>query len=118
MTIISKKGPPKILKKAVIVFVKKIPFGSVVTYGVIANELGLIARTVGWIMASLSEEDMITVPWQRVVGAGGTVPALKYGLRGNEQIRRLEEEGLIWNKNKFIIGKNQWFVSTKNNFIG
>jgi alkylated DNA nucleotide flippase Atl1 len=60
-------------------------------------------------MTSLSEEEMILVPWQRVIGTGGAIPALKYGFRGEEQIRRLEKEGFSWNKNRLIIKENQWF---------
>ena len=45
-------------------------------------------------MASLSEEEMNNYPWHRVVGAGGTIPALKYGFRGQVQINLLKDEGL------------------------
>jgi methylated-DNA-protein-cysteine methyltransferase related protein len=104
-----KSEPPKLTKESIIGLVQKVPHGKVVTYGMVAKELGFIARTVGWIMASLSEEEMILVPWQRVIGTGGTIPALKYGFRGEEQIRRLENEGFAWNKNRLIIKENQWF---------
>jgi methylated-DNA-protein-cysteine methyltransferase related protein len=89
MELITKRKPPKITKNLVLTLVGTVPFGKVVTYGMVANELGYIARTVGWIMASLSEEEMISVPWHRVIGSGGAIPALKYGFRGEEQIRRL-----------------------------
>jgi methylated-DNA-protein-cysteine methyltransferase related protein len=114
MNTISKREPPKATKEAIIALVRDIPHGKVVTYGMVANHLGYIARTVGWIMASLSEEDMVTTPWHRVIGAGGTLPTLKYGFRGEEQIHKLEQEGFVWDKNKLTIKKDQWF-EFKNN---
>jgi methylated-DNA-protein-cysteine methyltransferase related protein len=109
MELITKREPPKITKNLVLTLVGTVPFGKVVTYGMVANELGYIARTVGWIMASLSEEEMVSIPWHRVIGAGGTLPALKFGFRGEEQIRRLEEEGFAWGKSKLLVEKNQWY---------
>ena len=88
------KQPSQPLKQKVIEIVNQIPRGVVVTYGDVGDYLGFIARTVGWIMASLTEEEMETVPWARVVGANGTIPALKYGFRGNMQIEILKDEGL------------------------
>ena len=90
--------PEKILsprvKAPVLEQVSRIPSGCVVTYGDIAKHIGVTARTVGWVMASLSEEEMTRYPWHRVVGAGGTIPALKYGFRGQVQINLLKNEGL------------------------
>ena len=90
----SEKTPSSRVKTPVLEQVSRIPCGLVVTYGDIANRLGIAARTVGWVMASLSEEEMTRYPWHRVVGAGGTIPALKYGFRGQVQINLLKDEGL------------------------
>ena len=89
-----KKSPSPKVKDPVLEQVSRIPSGCVVTYGDIANHLGIVARTVGWVMAGLSEEEMTRYPWHRVVGAGGTIPALKYGFRGQVQINLLKDEGL------------------------
>jgi methylated-DNA-protein-cysteine methyltransferase-like protein len=97
------RKPPEKLKEKVITLVNTIPSGKVVTYGMVGDNLGIIARTVGWIMASLNEEEMNTVPWQRVIGSGGTIPALKFGFRGQVQIDILKKEGLKFNKNKVIL---------------
>jgi methylated-DNA-protein-cysteine methyltransferase related protein len=102
--------PPKSIKREVIDLVCRIPKGNVITYGGVAFYIGGIARTIGWIMATLSEEEMLTVPWHRVIGANGTIPALKYGLRGDEQIRRLEEEGFVWQKNHLVVHQEQWYT--------
>lgn len=96
------KQPSQALKTRVLSIVESIPNGKIVTYGDIANHTGLIARTVGWIMASLNEEQMGKYPWHRVVGSGGTIPALKYGFRGNIQIELLKEENVVFKPNNQI----------------
>jgi methylated-DNA-protein-cysteine methyltransferase related protein len=101
--------PPQKTKKLVINIVKQIPCGKVMTYGEVADHIGVIARTVGWIMATLSDEEMTRVPWHRVVGANGAIPALKYGFRGEVQIQRLEEEGFKFGKTRLEVKKDQWF---------
>ncbi len=103
--------PPTSVKREVIDLVCRIPAGKVITYGGVAFYIGGIARTIGWIMATLSEEEMLTIPWHRVIGANGTIPALKYGLRGDEQIRRLESEGFVWQKNHLVVKQDQWLVN-------
>ena len=93
------KTPSPKVKAPVLEQVSRIPRGCVVTYGDIANHLGIVARTVGWVMAGLSEEEMSQYPWWRVVGAGGTIPTLKYGFRGQIQINLLREEDLEFTSN-------------------
>ncbi len=102
------RKPPEKTKQKVIDLVNQIPAGKVVTYGMVGNHLGVIARTVGWIMASLTDAEMESVPWHRVIGSGGSIPALKYGFRGQVQLDLLEKEGLEIMKNKVII-KNKIF---------
>lgn len=89
------RSPSQSIKERVLAIVNDIPAGKILSYGQAAKKTGLIARSVGWIMSSLSDEEMAegNVPWHRVIGAKGTIPALKYGFRGQEQIRRLVEEG-------------------------
>ena len=72
--------------------VSRIPRGYVATYGQIAGIVGppCDARRVGWALASLgNRREPLSVPWQRVVGAGG-----KISLTGSEQRFLLEEEGV------------------------
>jgi methylated-DNA-protein-cysteine methyltransferase related protein len=101
--------PPQKTKEVVLNIVNQIPHGKVMTYGGVADQIGIIARTVGWIMATLSDEEMEKVPWHRVIGTNGSIPALKYGFRGEVQIQRLEEEGLKFGKTRLEVGKEQWF---------
>ena len=55
--------------------VARIPAGRVASYGQIAAMLGhpRAARTVGWALASLSEEQAAVVPWHRVLNRAGVI---------------------------------------------
>lgn len=79
--------------EAVLSLVERIPPGHVMTYGAIADALAdssgrNSARRVGTIMAQHGG----SVPWYRVVGAGGRLPP------GHEQAARsrLESEGVVF----------------------
>ena len=71
-----------------------IPRGQVSTYGAVARAAGLPgrARQAGFALKVAPEE--MTVPWHRVVGAGGRIsfPASSAAFR--EQVRRLRAEGV------------------------
>jgi len=57
--------------EAVLEVVERIPPGRVITYGLIADQLGRGgARQVGWVMAREGE----AVAWWRVVRADGSLP--------------------------------------------
>ncbi len=82
--------------EAVYAVVKRVPPGRVVTYGQVAGlveGVTLTPREVGAIMNVAPPE----VPWQRVVGAKGTLPI---GKRGTELMLRqrslLEQEGVAF----------------------
>ncbi len=72
--------------------VRRIPQGKVATYGDVAYAAGFpgAARQCAW---ALHASDG-TVPWQRVVGAGGKV--LCTGEMGLEQRIRLQNEGVAF----------------------
>ena len=82
------------LKSKVYEFVKLIPEGRVVYYGMVASFVGSDARTVGWILSGMKEEEYDLIPWQRVVGKQGTIPADKLGFKGQLQRQLLEKEGV------------------------
>jgi methylated-DNA-protein-cysteine methyltransferase-like protein len=71
-----------------------IPPGRVTTYGTIAKHLRCTARQVAFVMARLTADESASVPWFRVVAAGGVVGTVKLGAVGREQIRRLRAEGV------------------------
>lgn len=74
--------------------VRSIPAGKVMTYGQVADSvqgISLTARQVGTAMRYAPDN----VPWQRVVGAGGTLPIAKMNPELQKRQRRLlEAEGV------------------------
>ena len=79
----------------VLAAVAAISEGCVATYGGLGKKLRLTARQVASVMSHLTREDADSVPWHRVVGAGGMVTTLKRGSLGKRQIERLRAEGIV-----------------------
>jgi methylated-DNA-protein-cysteine methyltransferase-like protein len=75
--------------------VRRIPSGSVMTYGQIAIILGegYTPRTVGFVM-HVSEQD--DVPWQRVINSQGACSTGRVILPSDMQQRMLENEGVVF----------------------
>lgn len=75
--------------------VQAIPRGRVATYGQVAAQLGLRrgARAVGWALRVLPAPLARSVPWHRVVGAGGRI-ASRPGPGPQVQRRLLRAEGV------------------------
>lgn len=75
--------------------VEHIPRGRVATYGQVATILGVPrgARAVGWALRALPRPRQHTVPWHRVVGAGGRISP-RVGGGPLVQRRRLRAEGV------------------------
>ncbi len=80
----------------VYLLVRAVPIGKVVTYGQVAGMtegVSLTARQVGTAMRFAPPG----VPWQRVVGAGGTLPIAKRSPEMKSRQREmLEREGVIF----------------------
>jgi len=74
--------------------VKKIPYGKVTTYGVIAKMLGTSPRAVG--QALKKNKELITIPCHRVVKSDGTLGGYVQGVK--EKKRLLESEGVDTNQ--------------------
>jgi methylated-DNA-protein-cysteine methyltransferase-like protein len=83
--------------------IRRIPRGQVATYGDIAYAAGFpgMARQVAWALHGCDG----SVPWQRVVGAGGRI--LLTGEHGFEQRMRLQSEGVAFIGLRVDIGKHQ-----------
>ena len=94
-------------------FVKRVPWGAVVTYGQVANALsppeGVAAQTfrafgarwVGGAMARCPED----VPWQRVVNAKGRISVANAA----RQKTLLEAEGVIFDEDDRIdLNRFRW----------
>jgi len=75
--------------------VRAIPRGRVATYGQVAALVGVPrgARAVGWALRALRGRLATTVPWHRVVAAGGRI-SLRGGSGPLVQKRRLLAEGV------------------------
>jgi methylated-DNA-protein-cysteine methyltransferase-like protein len=96
--------PRKTTQERVLAAVAAIPEGCVVTYGGLGKRLKLTARQVASVLSHLTREDAESVPWHRVVGAGGVISTLKLGAVGRRQVERLEAEGLTVNARGRIAG--------------
>jgi len=72
--------------------VKQVPWGSVTTYGAVAQIVGAgcDARLVGYAMAGVTDPE---VPWQRVINAKGMISP-RAGRGVELQRKRLEAEGV------------------------
>ena len=83
--------------------IRQIPRGKVATYGQVAAAAGypLYHRHV----AQLLRREGGSLPWQRVVGAGGAIK-LKYEA-GLEQRTRLEMEGVVFRGKRVDMAEHQ-----------
>ncbi len=89
--------------------VRKVPAGHVTTYGQVATVLGSprVARHVGWALAACAPGD--EVPWHRVINSRGLISFKGDTARGEEQRRRLEEEGVVFDlKGKVDLKRFGW----------
>ena len=89
--------------------VRRIPRGSVATYGQIAALAGIPrqARQVGYALFALPRGS--DVPWQRVINAKGEVS--QRSTPGNEGLQRavLESEGVVFDpRGRVDLSRHQW----------
>ncbi|MEA3334448.1 MAG: MGMT family protein [Chloroflexota bacterium] len=84
--------------------VKQIPPGKVTSYGQVAAILGhpRAARTVGWALASLPQEQASEVPWQRVINAQGRISIRNLEHAAEEQQLLLESEGVEFSDRGYV----------------
>ena len=77
--------------------VRQIPPGKVLSYGRVAQLIGVPngAREVGWALSVLKSDD---VPWHRVVNAQGRVSIKGSPEAAAMQRARLEAEGIAFNE--------------------
>ncbi len=90
-----KPGLPP-FNELVYALVSAIPRGHVLSYGRVAQLLGVPngAREVGWALSGLSARREPEVPWHRVVNAQGQVSIKGSPGAAFEQRQRLEAEGI------------------------
>jgi methylated-DNA-protein-cysteine methyltransferase-like protein len=86
----------------------QVPEGKVVTYGQLAELAGLgrAARFVGRTLSQLP--DGSTLPWHRVIAAGGRLSLAAGTVSGEEQRARLRAEGVTVRNNRVDIQCHGW----------
>jgi len=84
--------------------VRRIPRGKVASYGQIAALLGhpQAARTVGWALNALRDNDIDDVPWQRVINSRGRISISRADLGAELQQALLEEEGVEFDPRGYV----------------
>ncbi|MBD3383364.1 methyltransferase [candidate division KSB1 bacterium] len=98
--------------------IAKIPFGCVATYGQIARLAGLVngARQVGYALHALPAT--LQIPWHRVVNARGEISRLPDPDSREKQRRRLEREGVVFDKNgRISLQKYRWMCFSEKDKI-
>ncbi len=98
-------------KEAVILYVKKIPKGKVVSYGQVAAVCGhpRAARQVGGILKSL-DISSVSIPWWRVINNQGVI-SIKGNWTATKELQRdlLKRDGIKIEKDfKINIEKYRW----------
>jgi methylated-DNA-protein-cysteine methyltransferase related protein len=95
-----------IFRTAVYALVRRIPPGSVATYGQVASLVGRAraARAVGGAMRHCPDD----VPWHRVVNAQGGISRRRHGTGMLTQRIRLEQEGVRLRRGRVALARYQW----------
>jgi len=88
--------------------VAAIPHGHVASYGQVAELAGIGrgARMVGWALGQAP--DRSALPWHRVLNAQGKISIPKGSRSRAEQIRRLNDEGIVVNDGKVDMRRYRW----------
>lgn len=89
---------------------RKVPFGKVCTYGIIANYLELgSARMVGWAL-NKSFSSGLSVPAHRIVNRKGELTGRNHFPSPDMMQKMLEAEGIIVKNNTIVDFKNHlWY---------
>lgn len=95
-------------RSAVYLVMAQIPEGKVVSYGELAAMAGLgrAARWVGRLMSQLPNDT--SLPWHRVIAAGGRLSLPAGSAAGHEQRMRLRAEGLTILNDRVDIRRHGW----------
>ncbi|AZC23010.1 MULTISPECIES: MGMT family protein [Pseudomonas] len=100
--------PAQIRRTALYLTLAQVPQGKVVSYGQLAEMAGLgrAARWVGRTLSQLPEDT--SLPWHRVLGAGGRISLPAGSPSGDEQRARLRDEGVPVRNNRVDIQRHGW----------
>lgn len=97
-------------RSALYTVLAQVPPGQVLSYGQLAALAGLgrAARWVGRCLSQLPEAS--TLPWHRVVAAGGRLSLPAGSPAGDEQRRRLNSEGVQVRNGRVDIRRHGWHL--------
>lgn len=102
------QGPAQIRRTALYLTLAQVPEGRVVSYGQLAEMAGL-GRAARWVGRTLSQLPADTsLPWHRVLGAGGRLSLPAGSPSGDEQRARLRGEGVSILNNRVDIQRHGW----------
>lgn len=96
--------------RAVYALVRRVPRGTVVTYGQVAAILGhpRAARAVGTALSNLPRPLVRIVPWQRVINAAGGISFRGDLHRPDMQRQLLEMEGVVLRNGRVDLARHRW----------
>ncbi len=88
--------------------VRRIPPGSVATYGQVGDLAGLprSARFVGY--ALRRTPPAVEIPWHRVINAAGALSFPRDSVPYREQRQRLESEGIVFVNGRIDLDRYGW----------
>jgi methylated-DNA-protein-cysteine methyltransferase-like protein len=100
--------PAEVRRAALYLTLHQVPEGKVVSYGQLAELAGL-GRAARWVGRTLSQLPLGTsLPWHRVLGAGGRLSLPAGTASGDEQRARLRAEGITISNNRVDIQCHGW----------
>jgi methylated-DNA-protein-cysteine methyltransferase-like protein len=101
-------SPAEARRTALYLTLHQVPEGKVVSYGQLAELAGLgrAARFVGRTLSQLP--DGSSLPWHRVIGAGGRLSLAAGTVSGEEQRARLRAEGVTIRNNRVDMQRHGW----------
>lgn len=104
----SAEDPARQRSDALYLTLAQVPAGQVVTYGQLADLAGL-GRAARWVGRTLSQlPEGSTLPWHRVIAAGGRLSLAAGTASGDEQRARLRTEGVTIRNNRVDINRHGW----------
>ena len=95
-------------REALYLVLAQVPQGKVVSYGELAQLAGL-GRAARWVGRTLSQlPDGTTLPWHRVIAAGGRLSLTAGSPSGAEQRARLRAEGISILNERVDMRRHGW----------
>lgn len=88
--------------------IRKVPRGSVATYGQIAREAGFPRqpRLPGWVLAHTPPG--VKLPWHRILNAQGKISLPPRSAAYRQQKQLLADEGVVLIKGRVDLARHQW----------